>query len=220
MSRSWFPPEELASFDRYSASRLLRLLTILQSQPIVLVLGAGVSASAGLPTWNELMAKICQVFLYHWQSDIACGRATTARPPKNLSVVFTDREEFTDPGSYDILALDEEFARSNPVLAAQQIKNCIRALDWIWLLRKCLYGEADSKPIHHSALIDRLGALCVEGCVQAVVNYNYDSVFEESLSAKGVQFTVLSETQQAARRGYPPIYHVHGYLKRGGGPKA
>lgn len=177
------------------------------------------SASSGLPSWNELMEKICQVSVYHWQLDIAGGKATAARPPKNLSVVFTDPEEFADLEGHDIHALGEEFARGSPVLAAQQIKNCMRDLDWIWLLRKCLYGEANSTPIHHSPLIDCLCTLCADGCVQAVVNYNYDSLFEESLSAKGVRFTVLLDAQQPIKRGFLPVYHVHGYLKRGGGPK-
>jgi hypothetical protein len=156
---------------------------------------------------------------YHWQSDIDSGSATTARPPKNLALVFTDPDSFADQGCHDVLALGAEFATGNPVLAAQQIKNCIRDLDWIWLLRKCLYGEQSSKPIGHSPLIDRLSTLCANGCVQAVVNYNYDSVFEESLSVKAVRFTVLTDAQQAIKRGFLPVYHVHGYLKRGGGPK-
>ena len=42
------------------------------------------------------MAKICQVFLYHWQSDMANGKATAARPPKNLSIGLTDPETIAD----------------------------------------------------------------------------------------------------------------------------
>ena len=53
---------------------------------------------------------------------------------------------------------------------------------------------------------------------QAVVSYNYDSVFEDFLSAHSVRYKVLYDSQQA-RPGFLPIYHVYGYLKRGGGPK-
>jgi hypothetical protein len=213
MARLLFPPKEFASFDRASAGRLLRLLHVLKTEPVVLILGAGVSASSGLPTWNELMSKICQIFFYHWQFQINHGWTTVVRPPRKLSIAFTE------PEGDNILALGADFARDNPVLAAQQIKNCIRDLDWIWLVRKCLYGEFDSKETHHSLLIDRLNALHAAGCVQAIVNYNYDSVFEDFLSAQSVRYKVLYDSQQQGRPGFLPIYHVHGYLKRGGGPK-
>src|SRR5271156_3748563 len=111
MSGSLFPPKEFASFERASASRLLRLLRALKTEPIVLILGAGVSASSGLPTWNALMSTICQIFFYHWQWEISHGgAATVARPPRKLSIAFTE------PEGDDILALGAEFARGNPLL--------------------------------------------------------------------------------------------------------
>jgi hypothetical protein len=160
------------------------------------------------------MVTICQVFFDHWQFEITQGATTVTRPPKALSVAFSE------PWDDDILALGEEFAGGTPALVAQQIKNCIRDLDWVYLLRKCLYGVENSKEIQHSPLIDRLGALCAERTsVQAVVSYNYDSVLEEFLETKGIRFTVLSGEEQHLKPGSLPIYHVHGYLKRGGGPK-
>ena len=220
MSSTVFPPQELTNFDRRSAGRLVRLRKILQTEPIILIMGAGVPASAGLPNWNELMVQICQVFFCHWQSAIYSGRTTVARPPKQLSIVFPEPEINFIPDGDAVLALGKEFASHNPVLAAQQIKNCIRDLDWIWLLRKCLYGEANSKELHASRLIESLGTLCADvGRVRAVINYNYDSVFEDSLSARSIRFTVLADAQQSIKRESLPIYHVHGYLKRGGGPK-
>lgn len=214
MSDSWFPPKGLEKFDRESASRILHLLRVLQQRPIALVIGAGASTSAGLPTWNDLMVMICQVFFDHWRFDVLQGSTTVARPPRALSVAFSE------PWDDDILALGEEFAKGNPVLVAQQIKNCIRDLDWIYLLRKCLYGVDNSKQIQNSQLLASLSAFCEDpACVHAVVNYNYDSVFEDYLASKGIRFTVLWGEQQRARRGSLPVYHVHGYLKRGGGPK-
>jgi hypothetical protein len=215
MTSASFPPAELKDFDRQSASRLLYLLKILRKGPIVLFLGAGVSASAGLPTWNDLMIYICQIFFYHWQWEINEKQATLSDPPRKLSIGFTESE------GKDVLALGEAFAKGNSVHVAQQIKNCIRDLDWIWLLRKCLYGEFNSRAIRQSHLVDCLTALCAEhDFVRLVVNYNYDSVFEDALSAKAMHFTVVSDAQRSAKRGSLPIYHVHGYLKRGGGPKS
>lgn len=213
-----FPPAELRDFDRQSASHLLYLLKALKKESIVLVLGAGVSASAGLPTWNELMVKICQVFFYHWEFYITENRATLTSPPRELSIFFPEPDE--NIFAKNILVMGEAFAKGNSVHVAQQIKNCIRDLDWVWLLRKCLYGEFNSREIRQSQLIDCLTALCAEeGRVKVVVNYNYDSIFEDALSTKSLSFTVVSDAQGGIKRGSLPIYHVHGYLKRGGGPK-
>jgi SIR2-like domain len=161
------------------------------------------------------MVTICQLFFFHWKFEIQHEGGSVSRPPKELSISFTEAI------GNDVLTMGESFAKGNSVLIAQQIKNCIRDIDWVWLLRKCLYGEFNSREIHDSRLIDLLIDLCTEeGCVQAVVNYNYDSTFEDSLEARAVRFTVVFDSQQTVTRGSLPIYHVHGYLKRGGGPKA
>jgi hypothetical protein len=167
-----FPPEELASFDHYSASRLLRLLKTLRVEPIILFLGAGVPASSGLPTWNELMTTICQTFFFHWQFQILEGSATTTRPPTRMSILSAQVE---DDGSWgyleayteaDIPALVEDLKKSNAPLVAQQIKNCIRDLDWVWLLRKMPIWQADSPLSTHrtTGFTMRRDKLCAGSC--------------------------------------------------------
>jgi hypothetical protein len=182
---------------------------------MILFIGAGVSTSAGLPTWNQLMITICQVFFEHWRFQIDRGSARIDHPPRELSVAFSE------PWGDEALAIGEEFAKGNPVLVAQQIKNCVRDLDWIYLLRKSLYGDENSKGTEGSVLLERLAALCSDRTkVHAVVNYNYDSVLEERFLSKNIPFTVLQEKTKGLKRERLPIYHVHGYLKRGGGDEA
>jgi hypothetical protein len=182
---------------------------------VTLVLGAGVSASVGLPSWNQLLVRICQTFIGHWRFHILQGSARTDRPPKALSIAGLDLWD-----DEEVLKLGAELAQGNQLLAAQQIKNCIRDLDWAYLLRKCLYEEADSKKLTDSPLIKELAAVVSKmGQVNAILNYNYDSLFEDYLEKAGVRFTAVCDEGQRIRRGSLPIYHVHGYLKRGGGPK-
>ena len=207
----WPPLKDLERLDRESASRLLHLGRSLLREPIVLFVGAGVGTSAGLPTWNRLMITICQVFFDHWQFSIDEGSSTVERPPAALSLAFMN------PWEDEVLALAEEFAKGDPVLVAQQIKNCIRDLDWIYLLRKCLYGDKNANGTRGSVLIERLATLCSGRTkVQAVVNYNYDSLLEECFKDKKVGFTVLQNKTKTVKPGTLPIYHVHLALPEAG----
>jgi SIR2-like domain len=218
-SRSIFPPPFIADLGRHSAGRFLDLTDRVRSGPITIFLGAGVSASAGLPTWPKLLEHLCQVFFGHWNEAIGRGSATIDRPPKDLSIVFAH------PGPWwheDVLRVGERFSQGNPLLAAQQIKNCIRDRDWRWLLRKALYTSADERDVDtsQSDLLTSISRLCASSKdVRAVVNYNYDDTLEDYLKQRDVPHSVVPEPNVRVAPGNLPIYHIHGYLKRGGGPK-
>lgn len=213
-----FPPGPIIDLERKGAGRFLELGAALRSGPATLVLGAGASASASLPDWRRLLIQICQVFYGHWRDEIQRGSATVARPPNNLSIVFGHAGEWwTD----DVLAMGEEFARGDSILVAQQIKNCIRDVDWYYLLRKALYTSPDDRPIDtsHSALLDRVACLCSRvGEITSIINYNYDDVFEGYLNLHNVAYSVIWDCTQKPKRKTLPIYHTHGYLRRKGGP--
>jgi hypothetical protein len=126
---------------------------------LVLVLGAGVSASAGLPAWGKLLEGICGAFFYHWEYLSTTKRATFVEPPKELSIVFTNKSMWSN----ESIETAKIFATGDSLLVAQQIKNCIRDLDWKWLLRKALYND-ESQNRHtgaSSSLIEILSKLCL-----------------------------------------------------------
>jgi SIR2-like domain len=52
----------------------------------------------------------------------------------------------------------------------------------------------------------------------AILNYNYDDTFEEYLTRHRVRFRIVWERSRRGDQRARPVYHVHGYLKRGGGP--
>ena len=68
-------------------------------------------------------------------------------------------------------------------------------------------------PVKTSTIASKMGQ------VDAILNYDYDSLFEDYLVKAGVRFTAVCDENAKIRRGSLPIYHVHGDLKRGGGPK-
>jgi hypothetical protein len=212
-----FPPKKLERLDRQSASRFLALLKSLQTAPICLVLGSGASASVGIPIWKDFLTRICAAFFYHWDFEIKQGLGDVMRPPHNLSIAFT--EDFFWPE--DIRKFSKNFANNDPLLVAQQIKNCIRPMDWRYLLHKSLYPDADGDTswMKSSRLLESLAKLCqTDHKVKLILNYNYDNSMEIHLTrAKINYYSVWKEDTIVA--GCLPIYYPHGYLPLGGGPK-
>jgi hypothetical protein len=173
MSGKKFPPVKLTNLNFQSASNFMSLLKDVHRNPITLVLGAGVSASAGIPNWQELLIEACSSFFTHWESACESRGLSKYTPPTNLSIAFTE-EIFWSETSKE---LAKKFTEKDILLVAQQIKNCIRDIDWMYLLRHSLYDDIDyiSKT---SNLIESLAEICVENQnkIKAIINYNYDNL--------------------------------------------
>ena len=197
-----FPPNKLKELDIKSASNFISLIKDSRESKFTLVLGAGVSASAGIPQWKELLRKMCSCFFSHWEP--------VDNPPKNLSIAFVDDFLWDD----ESVEFANKFSEDDLLLAAQQIKNCIRDLDWIYLLRHCLYDEIQNTP-QTSKLIESIAELCVNNTdkIKAIINYNYDDLFELTLKTKGVRYNhVGSDKKYNNKIDSIPIYHPHGIL--------
>lgn len=52
--------------------------------------------------------------------------------------------------------------------------------------------------------------------VQAVVNYNFDDLLEAELDTRGIAHRVVLGEGEKPLRTELPVYHVHGFLPRGG----
>jgi hypothetical protein len=209
--RGKFPPPRLSDLDSSSAGAFLWLSRALRQQQTTLVLGSGVSASAGLPIWRELLISISSAFFEHWYFHKSHGRWDSS-PPRELSISFWEEDFWSD----EALRSAKDFSKGDPLLVAQQIKNCIRYRDWRYLLNKILYS---AKEIHGSAIMEELAGLCaVPGTIQSVVNFNYDSIFEEYLAERNIPTIVQWSLNRRNLSPALPIIHPHGYLKRGGGP--
>ena len=100
-----FRIELLPDLDSRSASNLLSLINTCKSTPCSIALGAGMSASAGLPTWDKLLRKISYAYFEHWIFNISYTRKNCdyMNPPRNISIAFTE--------GYDRLLLEEELIK-------------------------------------------------------------------------------------------------------------
>ncbi len=207
-----FPPSALSDLSRSGASNFLKLVRILKKESCVLGLGAGVSVSAGIPDWNKLLERIAAAFFQHWPD------ATTS-PPRDLSIAFP-HGCFHSPAA---ISIGKTLACGDSLLVAQQIKNCIRDEDWVWLLRRALYDNPDGSP--HSGtpspLIEALSSLCgrEQSIVSEVITYNYDDLLERCLSHHGISNSPVAFQSTNSNTKGLHVYHPHGYLPPGGGPE-
>lgn len=97
-----FRSENLKFLDIKSASNFLSLVKDLKTKESSIVIGAGVSSSAGLPTWGTLLERISFTYFYHWLFDIIRKRnnASFDNPPSNVSMAFMR--------AYDLYQLEKE----------------------------------------------------------------------------------------------------------------
>jgi len=219
VSKKWSPPPELKNLDQRSASNMVALKKEIQENKVTLALGSGVSASAGLPAWPEFLRILCESFFWHWESRIETGSRTASLVPKNLSICGAVDEYLNCSGPIKEIA--DLLATKDPLLVAQQIKNCIRPADWRYLCIKALNSNDDYETNTKSKIIGNLVKLCIKNKnLKTVINYNYDNLFEIYLNRKKVKHTVIWEPRN---RRYPTriaIYHPHGCLPIKGGPSS
>ena len=85
-----YPSESISFLDKKSCSNLYSLKKVLQLNCCSVALGAGASASVGLPTWNTFLNRMCYTFFYHWAVNAyhQKNKCSYDSPPENLSIAF------------------------------------------------------------------------------------------------------------------------------------
>jgi hypothetical protein len=209
-----FPPQRLADLTKQSAANFFKLIGRLE-HGITLVLGAGVSSSVGIPFWSQLLERMCSGFFEHWQFDIGLGRSTPEKPPSDMSIAFAQYEYHSEQARH----FGKRLASKDLLLAAQQIKNCVRDIDLLYLLRHSLYDPIQYTPCT-SSLIESLGRLCSSGGspIKSVISYNYDDLIAHALANQRVRHQLMYEGgHRLDEQSGLPIYFVHGVLPIKGG---
>lgn len=210
---SSFPPPKLKELTNRSANNFLSLVKTIFKCPSTLVIGAGVSTSAGLPGWSKLLRNIASIYFTHWQFQSKEHPSKNPIPPKDISVTFWESFMWND----DAKKLAEALVKRHDVLTvAQSVFSRVSPNDNQYLLRKALYG--DETGIKASPLMHIIADLFSNDLFSAVINYNYDNLLEQTLISKNVKVKSIWEPPVSLSKDAIPIFYPHGYIKQGGGP--
>lgn len=181
-----------------------------RTENLVLVLGAGASASYGLPDWNTLLQKLLLITLKsesNGQSDGSGGGDSdrTGLLAKTFSKVF-------EPDNLIAARyLHGHFKRTNPK-STLAFENAVR---------DALYSEAISA--EESDLLKEIRQFCIapgrSPNLDSIITYNYDDLLEKCLRNIEVEipFSSIHARGMKPKVNELPIYHVHGFLPEHGG---
>lgn len=170
------------------------LKSALHSNRLTLVCGAGISVSAGIPSWNTLLLSMlnrCVTNKYKFSVE----SAQQFLPTSNIIL-----------GKYLKLMLGKDFETT--------LKECLYdqlAEDQTYLGKK-VYKE--TALLHE--LINLLRPKRNSGSVESVITFNFDSLIEDTLNKYGIENQAIFDEGMIAKSKYIPIYHVHGYLPQEG----
>lgn len=102
-----YPDDRISFLSKQSCSNFYKLLHDLNEHPCCLALGAGASATVGLPLWSHLLKKICYCYFEQWALDIASEKETINYPPSNISIALANSYEL-----YELKKLCPEIMQS------------------------------------------------------------------------------------------------------------
>lgn len=164
---------------------------IVKQGNVALFLGAGVSMSAKMPSWSELLKGLM-------------GEVKNKNLNKNSLKAFT--ELYTHVYS--------ECGDSNLIMA-RYLETAIEAEDngalFTKLIRKYLYSKE-----HTSPLLSDLALIIKYQKIDEVITYNFDDILEQELVKIGLKesehFVPIACDAEISDHNNLPIYHVHGII--------
>lgn len=205
--------QDISFLDLDSQRSFSNLIRASKSKEITIVCGAGVSVSAGLPTWTKYLKTIVSEFLLKWKDMEDDNSKYKEVAPQSMSIDMMGK--YYEVKFPDFL-IPDNFINEDPLILAQLIKNCIEPANWRYLLRNALYGKETLN--FSSDLVNNIFQI-VRGNVKttSILSYNYDDLVEIFFKAQGVKTSSIVGENHFKTHKYFPIYHLHGILPYKGG---
>jgi len=204
--------KEIGFLDLDSQKSFSNFIKASKTKEITIVCGAGLSVSAGLPTWTTYLRRIVSEFLLTWKEMEDYNPKFKDVAPKAMSInMMGEYYQYRFPH----FEIPDNFINEDPLILAQLIKNCIEPANWRYLLRKALYGKVQNFSDDLISIIFKI----VRDSAKAgsIMTYNYDDLIEIFFNAKGFKTSSIVGENHFKAHKYFPIYHLHGILPFKGG---
>jgi hypothetical protein len=165
-----------------------------------LILGAGVSSSAGMPDWNTLLNSL---FVRYMTTKFDGDNAISDEDIKELVLRLNTIDE---PSAL----MAARYLRRGLSNNGKDDKAFITAVtESLYKLRKPEY-KIDSP------LIRALASICLPrrtgAKTRSVITYNFDDLLERQLVKNSIQFRSIYTENESYDPDDLPIYHAHGFL--------
>lgn len=174
-----------------------------QSGKVSLLLGAGVSCSANLPSWDELISSLFITYLVNSSID-------------NEDLGSMNAGEYAEIIRHISRTFSEKYLKS-ALLSARYLRTGFSTQDqdskgFIRELQKNLYNKEKKE----SDLIKSIGKLCIPtrtgAKVRSIITYNFDNLIEQHLSNSNLKFRSIFLDNDKYSNEELPLYHVHGFI--------
>lgn len=165
-----------------------------------LLLGAGVSSSAGMPDWNTLLNSLFVTYLtQEFNGDIAID-------DQDISELVSRLNKIDEPSA---------------LMAARYLRKGLskrdsEAKEFISAVTKNLYKLRNSNRPIDSELIKSIASMCLPrrtgAKVKTVITYNFDDLLERQLQKNTIHHSCIYTDNESYDPDELPVYHVHGFL--------
>lgn len=179
---------------------LTDLISSYNSGQFSLFLGAGVSASAGMPDWETLINSLFVNVIseaVHWPLTPQSA---------HLESLVTRLNELNDPSTL----MSARYIRkglTGEVGDYEKFRKSVTA---------SLYSTKNKKSPTSSPLISEICALCMPqrtgAKVHSIVTYNFDDLIERELTERSTRHRSIYNEIGRFDQNELPVFHVHGFL--------
>ncbi|KEZ94557.1 SIR2 family protein [Nonlabens ulvanivorans] len=172
--------------------KLVKLKKAYENDEIILMLGAGASKDAGVPSWNELLKKLNLSIINEKISD---------------KLTIAEKDEIAD----ELVSIQN----GAPIVSASYIRSALGE-NFKNEIKKALYRTV--KPIKDQPLLETISKLAQprrrKVGIESIITYNFDDLLEKHLKKNGVEFKSMYREADQEEMTKLPIYHVHGFIPR------
>ncbi|MFT0138965.1 SIR2 family protein [Alcanivoracaceae bacterium MT1] len=196
------------ALEKTQKQKINQIYSWYKNESLVMVLGAGASATYGLPDWNTLLQKLLLITIKNEDDEADSNSNSSHEKAGVLARAFSNIFE------------------PNPLIAARYLnnyflkKNPRSTLAFENAIRDGLYSELEHQ--EDSELLKEVRQFCIAAGrspnLDSIITYNYDDLIEQCLSKIDVDipFVPIYSRGMKNKRHELPIYHVHGYLPQEG----